>query len=69
MANIDTLPRLLRVRDVLAFSGLTEPTLWRLVKSGKFPAPVKIGPRSSAWPEEKLMHWRANLPATAGPDA
>lgn len=31
----------------------------RLVKSGKFPAPVKIGANSNAWVESEIDAWQA----------
>ena len=32
-------------------------TLWRWVKSGKFPAPVKLSERVTAWPVESVRAW------------
>ena len=43
---------LVREKDLLAPRGpvpFSHSTLWRMVKAGTFPAPVKIGPRISAW--------------------
>lgn len=32
-------------------------TLWRKVKAGLFPKPVKLGPRITAWRVEDLRAW------------
>lgn len=39
---------------VLPFSAAT---LWRKVKSGDFPAPVKLGDRITAWRVEQVRAW------------
>lgn len=43
---------LLRLSDVLAPDGpipVSKSTWWQGVKDGRFPAPVKLGPRTTAW--------------------
>lgn len=35
-------------------------TIWRWVKLGKFPAPVQLGPQTTAWKVEDLEAWDAN---------
>lgn len=32
-------------------------TLWRKVKDGSFPAPVKLSPRVTAWEVGKVREW------------
>lgn len=32
-------------------------TLWRKVKDGTFPAPVKLSPRVTAWEASKIRAW------------
>lgn len=44
--------RLLRLREVLAPNGpipVSRSTWWAGVKAGRFPEPVKLGPRTTAW--------------------
>lgn len=36
---------------------VSSPTLWRWCKSGKFPRPVKLGPRVTAWRVEDVRSW------------
>lgn len=40
---------LLRLPQVLAIIPISKSAWWAGVKSGRFPQPAKIGPRTSAW--------------------
>lgn len=40
-------------------------TLWRKVKDGTFPAPVKLSPRVTAWEVGKVREWIAERAAEA----
>lgn len=33
------------------------PTLWRMVKAGTFPKPIKLGERITAWRIEEVQSW------------
>ena len=46
--------RLLRVHEVLYVTGLSMPTLYRMMREQKFPRPVRLGPKSVAWPESEI---------------
>ncbi|MDT3669518.1 MAG: AlpA family phage regulatory protein [Aromatoleum sp.] len=39
---------------------ISHPTLWRWVKAGKFPKPVKLSGRVSAWRVEDVRAWLKN---------
>ena len=39
---------------------ISSSTLWRKVKAGEFPAPVKLSSRVTAWRVEDLRKWMAN---------
>jgi len=41
---------LLRPRDMKAVTGVCKTTVYQRVKDGLLPPPVKIGPKSVAWP-------------------
>lgn len=44
--------RLLRLKDILAPRGpipVSKSTWWAGVKSGRYPQPIKLGPRITAW--------------------
>ncbi|WP_310610274.1 AlpA family phage regulatory protein [Limnohabitans sp.] len=37
--------------------GFSKATLYRLVKAGDFPPPIRIGERISAWPSDAVDQW------------
>jgi prophage regulatory protein len=41
--------RLLRLPQVLERIPVSRSAWWQGVKSGRYPAPVKLGPRTTAW--------------------
>jgi predicted DNA-binding transcriptional regulator AlpA len=51
LAHFDTLPESAHVRlpVVAALHGVGPATVWRWVRSGRLPAPVKLGPNTTAW--------------------
>ena len=55
MANKPT--TLLRLPKVLSRTGLGRSTLYRLVATGDFPAPIKLTKRSIAWPDSSVEEW------------
>ena len=54
-------PHLLRLPDVRRKTGLSRSAIYRRVADGTFPAPVKIGMRSSAWAGNEIDAWIAQL--------
>lgn len=42
------------VGELLPFSA---STLWRKVRTGSFPTPVKLGPAITAWRERDIVAW------------
>lgn len=53
-------PRLIRLRTVREKTGLSKSSLYALAQQGRFPAPVKLGERSSGWVEAEVDAWIAN---------
>ena len=49
--------RFLRPRDVLTLIGVSRTTLWRMVRAGRFPAPVRITERSAGFLQETVESW------------
>ena len=42
--------QLLKLKEALVlFGGINASTLYRGIKLGRYPAPVKVGPQSSRW--------------------
>ncbi len=54
--------RLLPAKQVMTRMGWSRTTLWRRVRAGDFPAPVKTGPNSVDWFEDEVDEAQANLP-------
>lgn len=50
--------RFLKLPAVEIESALSRSQIYRLAKEGKFPSPVKISDRSSAWVEEEIQQWK-----------
>ena len=46
---------LLRLPQVLALIPVSRSAWWAGCKSGRFPKPVKIGPRTSAWKGSDIL--------------
>ena len=49
-----------RLPTVMQATGLGRSTIYRLVASGAFPAPVHVGPRAVAWRWADFDHWSAS---------
>lgn len=52
-----------RERELLRIVPFSHATLWRWVRSGNFPAPVKLGERITAWRTEDVRAWMASRPS------
>lgn len=52
-----TAGRILRLRDVLRFVGLSRSSLYRLVAAGDFPQPVPLGARTIGWVGAEIDDW------------
>ncbi|MBK1643587.1 dipicolinate synthase [Thiocapsa imhoffii] len=50
--------RFIRIAQVCDRVGLKRACIYRYIKLGKFPAPVKLGPRASAWVESEVEDWQ-----------
>jgi len=47
---------MLTVKDVAETLKMGERTIWRLVSSGRFPPPVRIG-ASARWRKSRIQQW------------
>lgn len=55
--------KLLRKTELLEIVGVSDATLDRMVRAGRFPAPLRIGKRAVAWPEAEVREWLAERAA------
>lgn len=49
--------RFIKLQEVIEVTGLSAPTIYRHVKQGNFPKPVRLGARSSRWVESEINGW------------
>jgi prophage regulatory protein len=54
--------RLLRLPSVIALTGLSGPTLYRLVSKNEFPKQVKITHRIVGWQADEVEAWLRSRP-------
>lgn len=50
-----------RLPQVLLMFPVSRTNLWRMVKSGSFPQPKKIGPRTTVWDVQELREFQKLL--------
>ena len=58
--------RLLTRQQIEEITGLTRSTIYRLMRSGQFPEPIRIGPRAIRWPQSEIESWIADRPRATG---
>ena len=47
----------IRLKEVLSICGKSRSSVYASIKNGNFPAPVKVGGRSSAWLKSEVLQW------------
>lgn len=47
----------IRLREVLVICGKSRSSVYESIKNGSFPAPIKVGGRSSAWVKSEVLQW------------
>jgi prophage regulatory protein len=52
--------KILRIRTVLARTGLSRSTIYRKMKDGTFPSQVRISEHCSGWRESEINRWIAD---------
>lgn len=52
--------RIIRLRTVLARTGLSRSTIYRKIAEGTFPAQIKISVNGTGWRESDINRWVAN---------
>jgi len=57
--------RILRDPQVQDRVPLSRVQRWRLIREGRFPAPVQLGSNSIGWWEDEIEAWLASRPRVA----
>jgi prophage regulatory protein len=47
----------LKIEEVMKVTSLSKATIYRFVREGNFPRPLKLGRRSSSWAESEITEW------------
>ena len=50
-------PRILRRREVQERTGLPSSTIYDLISAGRFPRPIRLGPRAVGWLSHEVDAW------------
>lgn len=58
--------RLLRRPEVEAMIGLSTASIYRLMRAGRFPEPVRVGARAVRWRLSALERFLADCPTASG---
>lgn len=59
MTTMTTIPKVgfLRLSQVLQLVPISKSAWWEGCKTGRFPKPVKLGPRTTVWQVEEIMEF------------
>ncbi len=50
--------RIFRLSDLPPLTGYAEDYHWQLIRGGKFPRPIRLGPNSVGWTESAIKAWQ-----------
>ena len=57
MTMNNTVPRILRLKEVQKTTGLSRSTIYDHMKAGNFPMRVQLGGHSVGWVESEVLDW------------
>ena len=55
--NVADRQRIIRKPELLTMIGLSDPTIWRMERDGKFPKRLRLGGNSCGWLESEVDGW------------
>ena len=61
--------RLLTRAEVETRCAIARTTIYRLMRAGQFPEPIKVGPRAVRWPSSEIEAWLAGRPRATGEES
>ena len=47
--------KLLRIKQILEILPISRSSWWHGVKTGRYPQPIKLGPRTTCWRESEIQ--------------
>ena len=54
---VSGLPNLMRLPQVIAATGLSRSTIYKMIKAGEFPRPMKLGGKINDWRGKDISNW------------
>jgi predicted DNA-binding transcriptional regulator AlpA len=51
----------IRIKQILTIFPVSDSTWWEGCKDGRFPKPIKLGPRTTVWRAEDIRDFIENL--------
>lgn len=54
---MDAHEKIIRLPEVVATVGLQKSAIYKKIKAGEFPAPIKLGKHASGWLESDVQQW------------
>jgi prophage regulatory protein len=58
-------PTLIRLPEVKRITGLGKSSIYARCKEGRFPSPINLGGRMSAWCESEVLQWVREIVAAS----
>ena len=58
----EKMERILRIKDILKITGMSNSTIYELIKSNEFPRPKRLGKRAVGWLPEDIKNWLDSRP-------
>ena len=52
---------LIKINELIAMTKLSRPTIYRLIKAGKFPSQLQTSPKTVAWVKSEVEDWIRKL--------
>ena len=50
-------PLILRIDSVMRETQLSKASIYRQIRAGTFPGPVRLGPRAVGWRRDAILRW------------
>lgn len=60
--------KFMRFKEVSDTVGLRRTTIYKAIKEGTFPAPIRIGAQAVAWDSTEIEQWQAQRIAASRPE-
>lgn len=60
--NASSNDRIIKIREVIAMTGLSRSSIYLQIKKGIFPVQVKLSTRSSVWLWSEINGWLVSRP-------